>query len=113
MKKEVKKKFDEFDPDESGSMDSTEVGALVESILGYAMDEESLDKAVKEMDEDGGGHISWDEFEAWFFKEEKKEEAEKEEKGPAIKLNQGKKSAKKKEDEEDDYPKWSKGGLLC
>ena len=79
MRNEVHKKFKQFDPDDSDSMDVEELGALVKSILGYPMEAENLEAAIKEMDEDGEGSISWSEFELWFFKDEDAAKRKKEE----------------------------------
>ena len=125
MRKQVHAQFKKFDPDDSDTMDASEVGSLVASIMGGPMPEEDLAAAVAEMDEDGEGSVSWAEFEAWFFKEDdaakkaaEEAKAEKDKKkseakaARKAKLKEAKKAkeAKAKADQEKheaEFPVWS------
>ena len=57
--------FQEADADGSGGLDRDEIRALARS-LGNPLSEEELNVAMREMDEDGGGSVEFDEFLAWF-----------------------------------------------
>lgn len=57
--------FQEADADESGALDREEIRALSRN-LGCPLNEQELDAALQEMDEDGGGTVSFDEFYTWF-----------------------------------------------
>ena len=63
---EVVKLFQELDEDGSGSLDHDEVAKLAERMGRPPMDEETLEKAMAMMDEDGNGTIDFLEFLAWW-----------------------------------------------
>jgi len=54
--------FAELDDDASGSIDSDEIGLLVQAMTGEQLPEEKLQELVDEVDKDGSGVIEWDEF---------------------------------------------------
>jgi Ca2+-binding EF-hand superfamily protein len=55
----------EFDKDGSGSIDHTEFKLLCRD-LGYRLNETEFSMAVKVLDADGNGSISYDEFLSWW-----------------------------------------------
>ena len=57
--------FQEADADGSGGLDRDEIRALARS-LGNPLSEEELSVAMREMDEDGGGSVEFDEFLSWY-----------------------------------------------
>merc|ERR1740117_428788 len=57
--------FDKFDTDNSGTISTSEFGNLCYD-RGYYMDETELQLAVKIVDKDGSGEISFDEFQKWW-----------------------------------------------
>jgi Ca2+-binding EF-hand superfamily protein len=68
----VLKKFDEHDHDGSGAIETKELAALIEDVMGEAPDEDTMRDAVKVMDPNGDGEIAWSEFKDWFFDDEAK-----------------------------------------
>ena len=52
--------FDEYDTNHSGSIDTREFGRLCAS-LGYAISKEDLEFAIRLLDSDGNGSISYEE----------------------------------------------------
>jgi hypothetical protein len=64
---EVRKKFNKFDKDGSGEIDSRELLKLIRSVTGQDFDGEELEEAMMQMDPDKSGSVSWAEFKAWFF----------------------------------------------
>jgi Ca2+-binding EF-hand superfamily protein len=59
--KQFRRVFESFDMDGSGSMDTNEVYDCVK-MLGWFPTEETIQEAVEEVDKDGTGEISFDEF---------------------------------------------------
>ena len=57
--------FQEADADGSGALEREEIRALARN-LGCPLDEESLNAAMAEMDEDGGGEVEFEEFNSWY-----------------------------------------------
>jgi hypothetical protein len=66
-KEAVKVIFDEFDADQSGSIDSAEF-QVVTYALGEVMTDEQTEAAMSELDADGNGSIDFEEFFAWINK---------------------------------------------
>jgi Ca2+-binding EF-hand superfamily protein len=62
---EVLEIFRAYDRNHSGSIDRAELAALLEA-LGAAPSEEELQIAVEEIDRNGSGKISWQEFRDWW-----------------------------------------------
>ena len=63
----LEKCFRRFDVDDSGTIDATELGALMAEVSsGVALSAEELDLAVAELDKDGSGAIGFDEYASWF-----------------------------------------------
>jgi Ca2+-binding EF-hand superfamily protein len=65
----VLKKFDEHDHDGSGAIETKELAALIEDVMGEMPDEDTLRDAVVVMDPNGDGEIAWIEFKEWLFDE--------------------------------------------
>ena len=65
----IEKVFQKYDRDSSGTIDSAEL-AVVLTDLGIEVTEEHLSEAFKELDENGDGVISFDEFSKWWRREE-------------------------------------------
>lgn len=63
---ELKSFFGKYDVDNNGVIDKDEIGALLEA-LGITVEEKDLEAGILEMDIDGNGKISYDEFARWFF----------------------------------------------
>ncbi|OQR93150.1 hypothetical protein ACHHYP_02852 [Achlya hypogyna] len=61
----IRAAFAAFDVDESGAIDAGELGGLVES-LGGILSQDELAAALRLLDKDGDGTISYDEFAAWW-----------------------------------------------
>jgi hypothetical protein len=55
-----------FDEDGGGSLDEDEVDALARCLGGTRLTRTELDAAMAEMDEDGGGDVSFKEFYEWW-----------------------------------------------
>ena len=70
----VLKKFDEHDHDGSGAIETTELAALIEDVMGDPPDDDTLGDAVRSMDPNGDGQIAWLEFKSWFFDEDQEAE---------------------------------------
>lgn len=63
----LEKCFRRFDVDNSGTINATELGALMAEVSsGVALTPEELDMAVAELDKDGSGEIGFDEYANWF-----------------------------------------------
>ena len=60
--------FQEADADESGGLDKEEIAQLARN-LGRPLNEAELDEAMADMDEDGGGDVSFEEFYHWYEKQ--------------------------------------------
>ena len=75
-KAELKEFFDGIDIDGSGSLSREEVKVLAEKLraekLGanHPMTAHELDEAMAEMDGDGSGHVDFEEFSAWWGKQQ-------------------------------------------
>jgi len=65
-KDKVQRMFDKTDKDGGGSLDSSEIRGLVDS-LGLPLSAEQLSGAMAEMDEAGTGEIPFESFEKWWF----------------------------------------------
>ena len=63
---EVKSAFDKFDKDGSGAIDKNELSQLSVQ-LGHPLDEEQLEKALKDLDLNKDGVIDLKEFARWYF----------------------------------------------
>merc|ERR1712013_16656 len=61
--------FKKYDKDGSGNIDSKEFGDLCYS-LGHPIKAEELETAVKVLDIDGDGTISYEEFQKWWAKKD-------------------------------------------
>ena len=59
---EIRELFDMFDEDGGGSLDEDEVDALARCLGGTRLTRTELDAAMAEMDEDGGGDVSFKEL---------------------------------------------------
>eukprot|EP00817_Percolomonadidae_sp_ATCC50343_P008142 CAMPEP_0117428194 /NCGR_PEP_ID=MMETSP0758-20121206/7963_1 /TAXON_ID=63605 /ORGANISM="Percolomonas cosmopolitus, Strain AE-1 (ATCC 50343)" /LENGTH=213 /DNA_ID=CAMNT_0005214429 /DNA_START=96 /DNA_END=734 /DNA_ORIENTATION=- len=59
---DLRKAFDLFDRDGSGSIDINELNNVLKSV-GHNLDEEKLEAFMKEIDRDGNGTVDFDEFE--------------------------------------------------
>ena len=66
LEEEVKPLFAKYDKDQSGNIDAEELNTL-SAELGHPLNEEQLADAMKDLDIDGDGVISLDEFNRWFF----------------------------------------------
>ena len=64
-RKQIKKIFQLYDTDGSGSIDRNELQVLAYS-LGEIWDDQRLDEVMNEIDTDGGGDIDFEEFCYWF-----------------------------------------------
>jgi len=65
----IRKMFFELDKDGSGAIEKEELAMLGEHLFGEIMTPAQLDLAMSEMDPDGSGEISFEEFHAWFLSE--------------------------------------------
>ena len=63
---DVKPAFNEFDKDQSGSIDKAELGELSKK-LGNELTDADLTTALKDLDLNGDGVIDIDEFARWYF----------------------------------------------
>ena len=61
---EARKVFDRYDANKSGSIDAKELGKVL-SALGLSMSTAEVAQALKELDTDASGQLSWDEFESF------------------------------------------------
>jgi len=64
---ELKRTFDLFDLDESGSVDSSELMQLMLA-LGIDLNEKERGNVMKEFDRDGNGNICWQEFWTYMYR---------------------------------------------
>eukprot|EP01043_Picozoa_sp_COSAG02_P092320 COSAG02_NODE_28949_length_579_cov_0.700000_1_plen_192_part_11 len=64
--KDARALFDEVDADHSGELDEKEVARLYKKARGQKLGRENLKAAMQEMDTDGGGGVSFAEFEKWW-----------------------------------------------
>ena len=71
---EPRRKFNEVDKDAGGFLDRGELKALLESL--GTIDEEEISDGINEMDWEGDGEVSYDEFEAWWFRNQQKRNTE-------------------------------------
>uniref|UniRef100_A0A7S1C6V1 EF-hand domain-containing protein n=1 Tax=Bicosoecida sp. CB-2014 TaxID=1486930 RepID=A0A7S1C6V1_9STRA len=67
---EVRKKFAKYDTDNSGEIETSELGALIADVTGEKMTPLELQDAIRVLDTDGGGTVGWREFRAWFLSDE-------------------------------------------
>lgn len=63
--KDLKQVFQAFDKDKSGSIELSELWAVLKE-LGETIPEQELSKLVKKMDLNGDGKISYSEFDFWW-----------------------------------------------
>jgi hypothetical protein len=63
---EVKSAFDRFDKDGSGAIDKTELSQLSLE-LGHPLNDEQLEKALKDLDLNKDGVVDLKEFSRWYF----------------------------------------------
>jgi Ca2+-binding EF-hand superfamily protein len=68
-------KFREFDTDQTGYIDGTELAALVKSV-GVTLEGHQLQRAFAQMDKEGDNRIQFEEFLAWYRTTNAGEEAE-------------------------------------
>ena len=66
LKDDVKKAFNNFDTNASGTIDKSELADLSKT-LGHELSEEQLDSALKDLDLNEDGVIDLDEFSRWYF----------------------------------------------
>ena len=66
-------KFRSIDVDRSGALDKDEVALMAEQ-LGFKLTVDELNTAIKEMDLDGDGEVTFDEFVAWWNNDEAESE---------------------------------------
>ena len=62
----LRRLFDAIDADGSGSLDAEEIGKLCED-MGAKLSDEELELAVRAIDTDGSGEVSFDEFCEWIM----------------------------------------------
>jgi len=62
--------FNKYDTDQDGSISTKELHALCME-MGYELNPEQLEMAIKVMDTDGNGTIEYDEFEKWWNTEDR------------------------------------------
>jgi Ca2+-binding EF-hand superfamily protein len=62
---DVRAVFDGFDRDKSGFIEARELAKVLEA-LGLEPDDDEVKVALKKLDTDGSGRLSWDEFSAWW-----------------------------------------------
>jgi Ca2+-binding EF-hand superfamily protein len=62
----VKDVFDAVDADGGGALDREEIRVLCEKLLQLTLTEPQLDDGMAEMDADGGGEVSFQEFYTWW-----------------------------------------------
>lgn len=62
---EVREIFQHYDRKSSGTIEAREFARICEA-LGMEMEEHELKMALLDVDRDGDGRISWDEFLAWW-----------------------------------------------
>lgn len=65
MLEEIQEIFAHFDRDGNGTIDASELGALLEA-LGAEMSPEELAVGLEAIDGDGNGTVEFDEFLAWW-----------------------------------------------
>lgn len=65
----IRKLFFALDKDGSGAIEKEELAMLGEHLFGELMTPAQLDLAMNEMDPDGSGEVSFEEFHAWFLSE--------------------------------------------
>jgi Ca2+-binding EF-hand superfamily protein len=66
--KEITYIFEHFDDDKTGFLDSSEIGKVFRYLkLDIKDSKEAIDKCVKDIDFDGNGEISPEEFITWFL----------------------------------------------
>ena len=63
---EIKKAFDSYDSDKSGTIEMNELNHLAID-LGQEFDDEELAEAFQALDSDGSGKIEFDEFLRWWI----------------------------------------------
>ena len=66
MREVVKKAFERYDADNSGSIDINEVSEMMREELHEPIDGKDLEDCMAEMDKDGNGVIDFEEFLDWF-----------------------------------------------
>lgn len=59
--------YKKFDEDQSDSLDTDELAKLL-SIMGFELDDDSMQKILEEIDEDQSGEVSLEEFVQWYLK---------------------------------------------
>eukprot|EP01052_Picozoa_sp_SAG31_P015038 SAG31_NODE_955_length_10799_cov_6.576636_5_plen_102_part_00 len=60
--------FNLFDADGGGSLDEHEISALAKCLGGRKLSSVELAAAMEEMDADGGGDVSFEEFYSWWMR---------------------------------------------
>ena len=67
----IQQAFDEVDIDKGGTLNRYEIHKLAVALLGRMVNATEVEQMMKEMDEDGGGDVDFNEFYAWFSKSPK------------------------------------------
>lgn len=65
MRNPTRKIFDEFDADNSGALDESEIATMCAK-MGKKLSKKGLAAAMADMDGDGSGEVDFDEFNAWW-----------------------------------------------
>lgn len=66
---DVRAVFDGIDLDANGTLERSELDTLAQRLLHRPLSEKELDKAMRDMDEDGSGEVDFEEFLEWWRKE--------------------------------------------
>lgn len=62
----IKEIFEMYDEDKSGSLETMEVGMVLHS-MGVQMSDEEVQQCAIDIDADGSGTITFEEFSTWFL----------------------------------------------
>lgn len=67
---QLREVFESMDADNSGSLDHEEITEMIAKHLGMKLKPAELEEALKQMDDDSSGEVSFSEFYAWWTKDE-------------------------------------------